>query len=60
MIIIKVLVVCLFLPAVIGLWYLLKTEQPKGPKGEVLTDDVIDAYKEQDQLDKESVFDHCK
>jgi len=25
-----------------------------------LTKDVIDAYKEQDQLDKESVFVHCK
>jgi len=29
----------------------------RGPKGEKLTDEVINAYKEQDELDKESVFD---
>jgi len=31
----------------------------RGPKGEKLTDEVINAYKEQDELDKESVFDQC-
>lgn len=58
--VIGLLVVFVFLPTLVCLWLLLLTEIPKGPKGEKLTSDVIKAYKEQDDLDKESVFDICE
>ena len=40
--------------------HLMFKNEIRGPKGEKLTKEVIQAYKEQDELDKESVFDSCR
>lgn len=54
--IIGLITVLVLTPSVVVLLYLTLSESTKGPKGEKLTDEVINAYKEQDELDKESVF----
>jgi hypothetical protein len=51
---------CLCIGWLIFLIFLIFKHEVKGPKGEKLTDEVIQAYKEQDDWDKESVFDQTK
>lgn len=54
-----------FTTGVISIWLLLTSivlycKRTNKVFGVRLTNSVINAYEEQDQLDKESVFDHCK